>query len=235
MANLLDLFFPKRCVNCKRVGDYLCSDCFSRLSFDTFDICPQCSKPAISGVTHPRCKKRYSLDGAFSAIVLNNVARKLIYQLKYRPYLTDLRQIAGELMFESFSQNEEFQRIYSLNKEKLLVVPIPLFTSREKKRGYNQSEILAKEFAKRFGLPFAKLLVRVKDTKTQVKLDRSKRRQNIKGAFLTNPKSQILNPKHCIFLIDDVLTTGATLSEAGKVLKKAGAGGVWGIALAKEK
>ena len=236
MANLLDLFFPKRCVNCKRVGDYLCSDCFSRLSFDTFDICPQCSKPAISGVTHPRCKKRYSLDGAFSAIVLNNVARKLIYQLKYRPYLTDLRQIAGELMFESFSQNEEFQRIYSLNKEKLLVVPIPLFASREKKRGYNQSEILAIEFSKRFGLKFVNLLVRVQDTKSQVKLDRDKRRENVRGAFGINPKSQAPNLKNkTVFLIDDVLTTGATLSEAGRVLKKASAGGVWGIALAKEK
>jgi len=231
---LLDFIFPKRCVNCKRVGSYICSDCFSRLSFDTFDICPQCSKPAISGVTHPRCKKRYSLDGAFSAIVLNNVARKLIYQLKYRPYLTDLRQIAGELMFESLSQNEEFQRIYSLNKEKLLVVPIPLFASREKKRGYNQSEILAKEFSERFGLKFANLLIRKKDTKTQVKLDREKRRENVRNAFELRIKNYELRTKS-VFLIDDVLTTGATLSEAGKALKRAGALKVWGIALAKEK
>src|SRR3989344_9139579 len=130
MANLLDFIFPKRCVNCKKLGSYICTDCFSRLSFDTFDICPECSKPAVSGVTHPRCKKKYSLDGAFTAIVLNKVARKLIYQLKYRPYLKDLKDIVSDLMYESFSQNEEFQRVYETNKEKLIVVPIPLFATR---------------------------------------------------------------------------------------------------------
>ncbi|MEK9178740.1 MAG: hypothetical protein AAB801_03095, partial [Patescibacteria group bacterium] len=87
------------------------------------------------------------MEGTFSAIVLNGVSRKLIYQLKYRPYLTDLRQIAGDFMFESFSQNEEFQRILRQAQDKLLVCPVPLFAKRERRRGYNQSEILAKEFA----------------------------------------------------------------------------------------
>ncbi|MEK9178741.1 MAG: phosphoribosyltransferase family protein [Patescibacteria group bacterium] len=108
------------------------------------------------------------------------------------------------------------------------------------KDGVSQIE---KEFAKRFGLPFAGLLKRVRDTKSQVKLDRSKRRENIKNAFALNSEfirstssghnSKLRNAN--IFLVDDVLTTGATLSEAGKVLRKAGANKVWGIALAKEK
>ena len=92
-------------------------------------------------------------------------------------------------------------------------------------------------------MPFAGLLKRVRDTKSQVKLDRSKRRENIKNAFALNSEfirstssghnSKLRNAN--IFLVDDVLTTGATLSEAGKVLRKAGANKVWGIALAKEK
>ena len=90
---LIDFIFPKYCVNCKAVGSYLCADCFSRLSFDTENICAECSKPAFLGITHPKCKKRTSLEGTFSAIVLNSVARKLVYQFKYKPYLTDLRKI----------------------------------------------------------------------------------------------------------------------------------------------
>ncbi|KKR16586.1 MAG: hypothetical protein UT44_C0013G0001, partial [Candidatus Levybacteria bacterium GW2011_GWA1_39_32] len=99
--NILDLFFPKRCVNCKKVGDYICPDCFSRLSFDTEDICPECSRPAISGITHPKCKKKYSLEGTFTAVVFNKTAKKLLYQFKYRPYLTDLKVTLTDLMHES--------------------------------------------------------------------------------------------------------------------------------------
>jgi len=100
----------------------------------------------------------------------------------------------------------------------------------------HRSEIIAKEVGKRFNLQTVNLLIRVRDTSSQVKLDREKRRENIKNAFKLNPKLQISNLKHKnILLVDDVLTTGATVSEAGKILKKAGASRVWALAFAKEK
>ena len=132
------------------------------------------------------------------------------------------------------SQNEEFQRL--IEKEKLILVPIPLFHLKEKRRGYNQAETIAKEIGKEFKLPVQNLLIRTRDTGSQVKLDRSQRRENIRNAFnlkIINNKSSIISKS--FLLIDDVLTTGATVSEAGKVLKKAGANKVWALAFAKEK
>ena len=233
--NILDLFFPKRCVNCKKVGDYICPDCFSRLSFDTEDICPECSRPAISGITHPKCKKKYSLEGTFTAVVFNKTAKKLLYQFKYRPYLTDLKVTLTDLMHESLIQNEEFERVYAGQGNKLLIVPVPLYKAKQRMRGYNQAEILGREMAGKLGLPMTNALLRMRDTRSQVGLDKTERRENLREAFgLKDGLNEEIRDKS-VFLIDDVLTTGATLSEAGKALRRAGAEKVWGIALAKEK
>ena len=233
--NILDLFFPKRCVNCKKVGDYICPDCFSRLSFDTEDICPECSRPAISGITHPKCKKKYSLEGTFTAVVFNKTAKKLLYQFKYRPYLTDLKVTLTDLMHESLIQNEEFERVYSGQGNRLLIVPVPLYKAKQRMRGYNQAEILGREMAGKLGLPMTNALLRMRDTRSQVGLDKTERRENLREAFgLKDGLNEEIRDKS-VCLIDDVLTTGATLSEAGKALRRAGAEKVWGIALAKEK
>lgn len=229
---LLDLIFPKYCVNCKKWGEYLCSNCFSLLSFDTKNICAECSLPAFSGITHPKCRTKYSLEGTFTALVFNKTVKKLIYQFKYKPNLTDLRKTLSDLLYESLIQREEFARVFEKEKSNIFLVPIPLSSEKLKKRGYNQSEILAKDLGKKLGLPYINLLRRIKDTKSQVGLDKKERRENIKNAFALKGEFDLKNKE--VFLVDDVMTTGATLSEAGKILKKAGISKVWGLALAKE-
>jgi competence protein ComFC len=233
--NLLDLFFPKYCVNCKKFGDFLCPDCFSRLSFDTKNICTLCTKHTYNGLTHPGCFRKYSLNGSFTCIVYNSISKKVIYQFKYKPHLTKLKKFLGELMYEALVQNEEFVNVTKRNKSKIIFVPIPLSKIKFNKRGYNQAEILAKELSKRFGIPMIDYLIRVKDTKSQVGLKKEERKENIKGAFKVKIINQKLDLKNLIvILVDDVLTTGSTLSEAGKVLKQNGAQEVWALALAKE-
>jgi competence protein ComFC len=205
---LLDFIFPKYCVNCKKYGDYLCPNCFARVSFDTKNICTVCGNPSYDGLTHPKCRGRYSASGSFTAVVFSPITKKLVYQFKYRPYLTNLASP--------------------------VLVSVPITKNREKGRGYNQSEILAKKLAKKFDLKLLNCLVRVKETRSQVGLNKKERRENISGAFMlnSNPFSSVRN--QTIILVDDVLTSGATMSEAAKVLKRAGAKSVWALSFAKE-
>ena len=228
--DLFGLLFPKRCVCCKSTGEYLCTKCFSYLSFDTKPLCLFCDKPSFNSLTHPVCRKKFTIDGCFSAVSYNKTAKKLIYSFKYKPYLSDLKNLLSELFYESIIQKEMFMKL--MGEGSWLIVPIPLSDSKLRKRGYNQAEILAFELSKRLNIPRKNLLKRVKDTKSQFKLTKKEREKNIKGAFSRNQKSVIRNQN--VFLIDDVVTSGATLLEAANILKRNGAEKVIGLTLARD-
>jgi ComF family protein len=117
----------------------------------------------------------------------------------------------------------------------VVLVPIPLHPRRLRWRGFNQAELLGELIAKNLGIKFIPdLLIRVKNTEPQVKLDKDQRQINIRHAFILNKNSQFDNLKICNFvLFDDVWTTGATLKEAGKVLKRNGTKKVWGLTIAR--
>lgn len=229
--DFFDLIFPKKCVNCKKQGSYLCENCFIFLSFDVKNLCLVCDKASYNGLTHPVCKSRYAIDGCFSALPYNKTAQKLIYNFKYKPYLTDLKTVLADLFYESIIQNENLMKLMADGS--WFVVSIPLSNPKFKKRGYNQAEILAKTLANKFNIPFQNILKRVRDTKTQVGLSNIKRRLNVKDAFkIHNSKFIIQNMS--IFLVDDVVTTGSTLKEAANVLKRNGAKRVIGLTLARD-
>ena len=228
---IFDFLFPKKCVVCKKFGGYLCSKCFSFLSFDAKSLCLACNNPSFNNLTHPRCKRKYAIDGCFSALSYNKTTQKLIYNFKYKPYLTDLKNVLTDLFYENIIQNEQFQQ--QIQKGEWILVPIPLSSAKLRKRGYNQAEILARELAKKFNFSVQNILERTKETKTQVGLTNLQRKLNVKGVFeLINQQSMIKNQN--IFLVDDVVTTGSTLAEAAKILKKAGAQKVFGLTLARD-
>lgn len=228
---LLDLIFPKYCVNCKKYGDYLCSNCFSRLSWDTKNVCTACGNPSYDGLTHPKCKTKISAEGSFTGVVFNQVTKKLIYQFKYKPYLTNLASFMADLMYEKLIQDELFSRI--LNSKPILV-PIPITKNRERKRGYNQSKILAKSLGKKFDLQVSDYLLRIKETRSQVGLNKKERNENMKDSFGINKKYSANLKNRRVILVDDVLTSGSTFSEAAKALKRSGVREVWALAFAKE-
>ena len=228
---ILDFIFPKRCVNCKKYGSYLCQNCFIYLSFDVKNLCLLCDKPTFNSLTHPMCKRKHSIDGCFSALTYNKTTQKLIYNFKYKPYLKDLTAVLSDLFYESIIQNEYFNN--ELKKSGWVFSPIPLSSSKLKKRGYNQSEILAKELSKKFNFPVQNVLKRVRETKTQVGLSNIDRKLNIKGVFDLNNQKSIIKNKN-VFLVDDVVTTGSTLNEAANVLKRNGAKRVIGLTLARD-
>jgi len=225
----LDFLFPKYCVNCRKIGAYICANCFSYLSFDVSMICLVCNRGSIDGLTHPKCKSKYAIDGAFSAIAYKGIVKKLIYNFKYKPYLSDLKNTLVELFYESIIQQEIFQKA---NEFSPILVPIPLHKNRLRKRGYNHSQLLAEGLSKKLNLKAIEILKRKKETKSQFGLDLKKRKENIKDAFILNAKYIIHNTN--ILLVDDILTTGSTLLEAAKTLKKSGARRVWGLTLARD-
>lgn len=228
---ILDFLFPKYCVNCKKIGDYLCANCFSLLSFDVSYICLVCNRPSVDGLTHPGCLGRYTIDGAFSSIAYSRVAKKLVYAFKYKPYVSTLKSFLIDLFYEGIIQNEQVIRILQSYP---LFIPIPLHVSRLSNRGYNQSLLLAEGLGRRMSLRVQDVLLRVRKTKSQFGLTREERIENISKAFVLKANKKGLIRGRTIFLVDDVLTTGSTLLEAARALKRHGAKKVWGIAFARD-
>jgi competence protein ComFC len=115
------------------------------------------------------------------------------------------------------------------------VVPVPLHSSKRRERGFNQAELIARAALKRNALPTAKfaadVLERTRPTVSQIGLTRSQRVENIRGAFRVRHPSRVLG--RSVLLIDDVLTTGTTVSECARILRKAGAEKVWVVTVAR--
>lgn len=192
-------------------------------------ICLTCNKGSIDGLTHPGCRGRYSIDGAFAGIAYKGIVKKLIYNFKYKPYLADLKNVLVDLFYESIIQNEIFQDAY---KGKPILVPVPLHAKRLRERGYNHAKLLADGLSIKLKLPVLDILERVRETKSQFGLKLKDRKENLKNAFVLNAKYPVTNTN--VLLVDDILTTGSTLLEATKILKKNGAKKVWGLALARD-
>lgn len=183
----------------------------------------------MDGRTHPFCKKIHSINGVFCAVSYNYVAKKLIYVFKYQPYVSDVQHVLIDLFYEALIQKEIFISSITLDT---VFVPIPLSSKKLQQRGYNQSLLLAKGLAKKFNLPYSDGLLRIKETKPQFGLQKNERKTNMKDAFAI--KKGNFKKYTSVFLVDDVLTTGATLSEAAKILKQHGVQHVWGVTFARD-
>ncbi|MBN1221024.1 MAG: ComF family protein [Anaerolineae bacterium] len=147
----------------------------------------------------------------------------MIHFLKYRNHRATA-SILGHILVDTY-------RAYGLEVD--VIVPVPLHPSRFRERGYNQSELLARQMAIILDLPVdTKTLQRVRKTKSQMELGVSERRRNVLNAFVGN--SQQLAGQR-VLLIDDVCTTGSTLDACAAALKDSGAISVWGLTLARAR
>lgn len=194
---------------------------------DTKTICIPCGKITFNSLTHAYCLTENAIGGVFTGVVFNQISKKLIYQFKYHPNLYSLSSFIGDLLYESIIQQEGFNKIL---KSKFILVPIPLSAKGLRKNGYNPAELLAKELAKKLGCEVKNVLMRTKDISISFELNRAKRRENLKGVFRIDKKFENVIENKNIILIDDILVTGSTMSEACYVLKKNGVGNVYGIA-----
>jgi len=222
---LLDLLFPPRCVGCHRPGTWLCPECLEGIERITGPLCPRCGRPvARPGRLCPVCRRMNPpIDGIRSAAYFEGTLREAIHRFKYRGGRA-LAQPLGQLMAERWPT-------YHIPAE--VLIPVPLHPTRLAERGYNQATLLAQELGMAIGLPVETgSLVRIRATAPQVTLDAAARRENVRGAF------RCLDDRmagRCVVLIDDVCTTGATLSACSTALREAGARSIWAYTLARPR
>lgn len=226
----LDLIFPKRCVSCGRIGRYICDGCRKTIIpiAPNECICPVCEKPAIAGITHPRCRTRTAPDGLTSFFYYKDTVRKAIHTIKYGHVSDSVREFVDCIPFSAYEIRSAMENPHAL------LVPIPLHRARERSRGFNQSEVLARQIAVHLRIACrSDILSRQTATTPQVEMKRkTDRLSNIKHAFAVRcPVPQ--DTKLAVLLFDDVFTTGATMREATRVLKRAGAKFVWAVTMAR--
>lgn len=206
---LKNLLYPQKCLNCKKDGYHLCPSCLEKIKRSNQDLTKNIS--ALFDYRDP-------------------VIRKAIWQLKYY-YKYDLAEELGQFMFNSFKQ-----KLTLIAEEKpVLVIPIPLSRKKKWKRGYNQSDYIARGFCSNtnpniFCLE-KNLLFKIKNTQSQAKTKNKKLRlKNIQGVFEVRNTEKIAGKT--IIIIDDVVTTGGTIKEAMRVLEESGAGKIYAFTLA---
>lgn len=237
LNKILDTLFPQFCLNCKKEGSLICFNCLQSIEPAEYLYCPFCSKPFRVMKTKRQRKgvcyrHRHSyLSGLFSAGSYQDpLIQRMIHCLKYPPFLKDLARPLAYLIIAHILLTEKQNFIKKAKNP--LFVPLPLHKKRERERGFNQAELIARHLSDFFEIPLESTnLIKIKKTKPQTGLNKIQRQENVKGAFYLKNPLAITNKT--IFLVDDVFTTGSTLSEAARILKKAGAHQVWGIVVAR--
>ncbi len=230
---LLDFFFPPLCHICRTfipdAGElHICPICRETLTLVKSPLCTICGIPfAGAGDDHicGRCLKYPPhFDSARAHLLHDGSARNMIHAFKYQ-YKTHLRRPLALLALEGLTG-------FIREHETDFIVPVPLHRSRLRSRGFNQAVLLGKLFSDRLSLPMqTNGLLRVRRTEPQIELSGEERRNNVKGAFAVSDPACIKGKR--ILLLDDVMTTGSTVDECAKELKKAGALSVIVITVAR--
>lgn len=220
-AAALDLLYPPVCLGCDTAvaeADALCPRCFSRLRPITAPLCPRLGLPfeipmGPDAVSAEAVADPPPFDRARSAVVYNEVARRLVGRMKYgdRP---ELARFCARLMAAAGRE---------LWRAGPVLVPVPLHRARQFERRYNQSTELARALSRFTGLAVDSLLVsRVRPTRQQVGLTAEQRQRNVAGAFAARPDALKRLAGRGVVIVDDVITTGSTVKSVARALHKAG-------------
>lgn len=217
----LDLLFPPLCGGCGRPGSRWCVDCRKRVKVLDGSLCDVCGLPQeATGVCEDCLASRPKFRALRSWAIFDDPIQNALHKLKYRRDVSMGDTLASEML----------PFVEKLNWDVDLIVPIPLGRQRLKERGYNQVAMVAKPLSIALGLRYAPdQLARCKETRSQVGLTKADRRRNVQGAFRAGAG---VNGKN-IVVMDDVSTTGATLSSSAEALYLAGAKHVFALTVAR--
>lgn len=231
------LLYPPFCTVCARptaLGEHLCEECdaeATRLCWRAPALCPGCSRPFWGAPPLPEvCAECERARPAFDCVVaprrFAGVVREVVHQFKYDGK-RHLRRVVGAWMQEGLLDG----RLGNPPPE--VLVPVPLHWWKRRLRGFNQAELLARELADSNGLHLLGALKRVRRTVTQTHLAKEERRSNVRGAFAARRGYRRQIEDRHVLLVDDVLTTGATLDACARVLLESGAASVRALAAAR--
>lgn len=224
---LLDILFPEACVSCAREGQSVCASCEKLLAPipPTCFVCKKFSPEknrALAGRTCAPCREKTAISNFFSPFSYQSKpASAIVHSLKYRR-VRALAPMIAEIL------GEYLLRFRIVAPAGAVLVPIPLHPRRKRRRGFNQSELIARDLGRILNIPSRPLLRRVLPTRPQTSLGMDERQRNMERAFAAEKNEGY----KLAILIDDVKTTGATLDEAARALKKAGIKRVWAITFA---
>jgi ComF family protein len=211
---ILDCLFPKKCYGCQQNDTWLCQACFKKLvkyQGDTPRVLTNARDLIIAG----------EYQDALLAALITAFKFNFNQELKV-PLFAFLKAAIDTQISLNYLSNKPWQNI--------LIIPIPLDKKRKNWRGFNQSELIAKEISNYYNWPLSLALIKIKKNKIQAELKEDVRILNQTGVFCWQGENLIGQD---IILVDDLITTGATMNEAELILKKAGANKVIKVALAK--
>jgi ComF family protein len=213
---LLDLVLPPACLGCRSRGTLLCARCIASMRAPslTADRFVAADAGVVIG-TH--------LSLGVAAFAYEGPLRRTLAQLKYE----GAGRVAAALAHAGLPA---FRTLVGVSSPAVLA-PVPVHVERLRARGYNQAGLIASELGRATGLPVRNLLVRARSTTRQHRLDRAGRLRNLRGAFAMAPGAQA--PK-VVIMVDDIITTSATLDACAAVLLEGGAQAVYGYAVARE-
>ena len=216
IKKILELWYPTTCVFCREICKKgICKSCSEKIDYIQEPLCKKCGKPIHSqeGEFCFDCQRRMLHYEQGSSLWLHKrPVSSSIYDFKYKNKRV-YGEIYGREMAEQFN---DLIRMWEID----VLIPVPLHRKRQRKRGYNQAEIIARELGKRLGIPVdMSVIIRERETTPQKELGQKNRRKNLKKAFRLTGKRLIGKN---ILLIDDIYTTGSTIDAMAEVLMKTG-------------
>jgi ComF family protein len=231
---LLDILFPPLCHVCRTFVPgqeeiHLCAPCREKVALIRSPLCPVCGAPFATedGIDHPcgPClTARPPFARARSAARFEGTVQELIHRFKYGKKIHLARPL-GRLTARALVD-------FAGEAAPDFIVPVPLHRKRLRERGFNQSQLLGRVLAKQWSIPLSvNNLRRVRWTEPQVGLPASERERNVRGAFAVADPARFREKR--LLLVDDVYTTGSTVGECARTLKRAGASEIWVITVAR--
>lgn len=210
--NLLRLLFPPRCIFCRKV-----------LPDDAPGVCIRCQKRILLSGSQPHKAKGAFYKCVYSALWYEGAVRKCLHRYKFggkSSYAPPLAKILQHVL----PQDQIFD----------IITFVPTNAANVKQRGFHHTGLLAQELSALTGIPCAELLRKVRKTRPMHGLHPAQRRANILGSISVDTPPELIVGKR-VLVVDDLITTGSTMSECARVLMAQGAAGVWGVTLAERK